>query len=227
MRLAEEARQNGHGEQQQQPRIVDHQRGGERGEREHILPHRQQHRDEPDARRGLPACPLQVIVELRVLELLEIERRRMPHEPDAHAVGEEIAQQRLHERRCPREKFPADHHRELQRDDPPQRCQRRTWRGGEMHHLVDDELGDPQARDRYERAEQAQPDHRQGVSAMRLPHEPQQGRKIAQRGHALPPALGPVFLGNRCCGWHGANGDGHDHKLIRVAERPFASEVCA
>jgi len=72
---------------------------------------------------SLPARALEVIVELRVLELREVERGGVPHEAHAHAIGEQVAEQRLHERRGAREELTGDDDTELDAHDVPQRRQ--------------------------------------------------------------------------------------------------------
>ena len=98
MRLSEKARKDGEREEQEQPRIVHDERGAEREQRDEVLSHGEQHRDQADASGRLAARALQVIVEFGVFELREIQGGGVPHEADADVIGEEIAEQRLHER---------------------------------------------------------------------------------------------------------------------------------
>src|SRR5689334_18931293 len=100
MRLADEARKCGDDEQDEEPAAEREQCGAERGERERVLGESQYLREEADAPSRVSARTLEVVVELRVLELREVQRRRVLHEPDAHAVGEQIAEQTFDELRC-------------------------------------------------------------------------------------------------------------------------------
>ena len=87
MGLAQEAGDDRQREEKEQPRVVSDQRPREREQRERALGYRQQHRQKGDPSYSLPAGTLQVIVELRVLELREVQR-----------VREQIAEEALDER---------------------------------------------------------------------------------------------------------------------------------
>ena len=110
--FAEKRRQHRDDQQEQQPGDVDRQRHAQRHERDQVLDRRQQQGEQPDATHRLPAGPLQLVVDLRVLELLQVERGRVAHELDAGAVGEEIAQQALEQRGEPAQ--PLAHQRDAQ-----------------------------------------------------------------------------------------------------------------
>src|SRR5437868_8481050 len=92
MGLAQKARNDGQGEQKQQPRIVGDQGTGECDQRQRILGHRKQQAEKRNPTHGLSPGALEMIVELGILELGEIELRSVLHQLDAHRVGKEIAQ---------------------------------------------------------------------------------------------------------------------------------------
>src|SRR5947209_4269443 len=98
MRLTDEARHYCNCQQQQQPRIEDKQRCTERDERYDILSRREQLRKQCDTPDGLPTRSFQLIVEDRIFEVKQIERRRVLHQTDARMIAEEIAEQTLDER---------------------------------------------------------------------------------------------------------------------------------
>ena len=96
---------------------------------------------------GLAPRALEVVVELGILELREVERRGVLHEPHADAVGEEVAEQTFDEARRAREQLADDDDRELDRDEPATERQIApvALRGDDA---VDDQLPDPQRGDR-------------------------------------------------------------------------------
>ncbi len=122
----------------------------------------------------LLASPLQVIVERRIFELGEVQRRGMAHQPFADVVREEIAQQRFDECRRAREELPAECDRHLDRDITPEYRDRPPARV--LDH-IDDELADPQRGDRDQGANDAQYHHRNGVAAMGGPDEAEELRQ--------------------------------------------------
>jgi len=143
-----------------------------------------QQRDPAD---GLAAGSFEMIVELRVLELGEVEPRGVLHQPHAHPVGEQVAEQALDERRSTRQHLAEHDDADLDGDVTPQvvpvGCPRP--RGQDS---IYDELADPERRDRHEPAHDAKHQHRRGEAAVRLPDHSEQARDVAERVHPLPPA---------------------------------------
>src|SRR4051794_3885185 len=62
---------------------------------------------------------------------------------------------------------------------------RRSAGSREQNHLVDDELRNPQIRDRNDRSRQAEHDHQHGVDALRLPDETDESRNETERYESL------------------------------------------
>jgi hypothetical protein len=89
--FAEQRGQHGDHQQHQQPRHVRCQRSGERDEGNEVLDRRQDQAEQGDAADRLPPRPLEAVVQLRVLELLQVKRGGVAHEVHAGAVGEEVA----------------------------------------------------------------------------------------------------------------------------------------
>ena len=114
VRLAQEGRQHGHDQQDQQPGDVHRQRHRQGDERDQVLQRGEQEGEEPDAVHRLPAGPLQPVVDLRVLELLQVECSGVAHELDAGPVGEEIAEQALQQGREPAESLAHQRDAQLQ-----------------------------------------------------------------------------------------------------------------
>ena len=98
MRLAEERRHQGDEQQNDEPRRVDEQAGGEARHRHDVLRLPEQLAHQRHASAGLPARALELVLELGVLEILKVERRRMLHEADARGVGHALRQQAVDER---------------------------------------------------------------------------------------------------------------------------------
>src|SRR6185437_11873925 len=95
-------------------------RGTEGGKRQRVLRHGEELREEPDAARGLAARAFELIVEGRVLELLQVERGGVFHEQHARTIGEEVAEETLDERADAREHFTGDDDEDLHRDELPE-----------------------------------------------------------------------------------------------------------
>ena len=72
-------------------------------------------------------------------------------------LREQIAEQALDEARRAREQLADDDDRELERDERRHERRRRAGALRELHDAVDDQLADPQRRDRHERANE--PEH--------------------------------------------------------------------
>ncbi len=73
-------------------------------------------REQSDPSDRLTPRPLELVVHLGVLELLEVEHRRMTHQLDAGAVGEEIAEEALEQRRDPGQSLTGQGNRHFDRE---------------------------------------------------------------------------------------------------------------
>ncbi len=83
MRLADECRDERDREQHDEPRRVDEQARGEAGDGDQVLRLAEKLAHEPGAAGRLRARPLEPILELAILEILEVEARRVLHQPHA------------------------------------------------------------------------------------------------------------------------------------------------
>ena len=92
MCFPDEARQRCEHQEEEEPDAEGEQRCAQRDERQRVLSEAEHLREEADAPCRIATRALEVIVELRVLELREVERRRVLHEANAHAVREKIAE---------------------------------------------------------------------------------------------------------------------------------------
>src|SRR4029079_3811993 len=72
-------------------------RHAERRERQESLCHAEDLAEQRHPSRGSLSGALEVIVEVGVLELMQVERRRVLHDPNAHAIREQVAEQSLGE----------------------------------------------------------------------------------------------------------------------------------
>ena len=93
MRLAEEGRDEREEQQHDQPRRVDDEAGREARDRHDVLGLAEQLAHQRHAPAGLAARALELVLELAVLEVLEVERRGMLHQPDAGGVGDALGEQ--------------------------------------------------------------------------------------------------------------------------------------
>ena len=199
VRLADERGQERDGEQHDEPRRVDEEPRGEAHDGDDVLRLAEELADEARAARGLAPRALQPVLQLAVLEVLEVERGRVLHEPQARLVAELLGQQRIEQRDEAAEHVGGDREPELQREQPadavelaareplPQRVVDER-RAREPHDLVDDELADVERHDRQQRAHDAQHALAHRQRGARPPDELQEGRKVAQRAQALAEA---------------------------------------
>ena len=185
VRLAQERGHDGHDQDGEEPGSVNDERREQGGERDQLLAHVQRLAEQGDAAHRLAPGALQLVVELRVLELLEIERRGVPHDADAHVVGEQVADQRFVVARGAGERVREQRDGQLEqhqlREPPPVRRRRADVR----HHAVDDELADPEQDDRRERIEQPEREDREAVARTRREDHAQERRQVAQCGEPL------------------------------------------
>ncbi len=192
MGLAQQRRQHRHHQQHQKPGDVHRERDAERDQGDQVLQCRQQHGEEPDPPHGLPPGPLQLIVDFGVLELLQVERRRMLHQLNAGAIGEEVAQETLQQRRHPAQPFADQGDRQL---DPDQEAEPGPgdWPAAvvqvdRVDHPVHDELPDPEHRERHRRAGDAEQKNTDHVAGLGLPHHAKQLGQVPEGLEPLPPA---------------------------------------
>src|SRR6266487_1645951 len=124
----------------------EHARQGD--QRHQALRGPEQQREQADAPHRLAARALEVVVDLRVFELRQVERRRMLHQAHADAVAEQIAEQALEQGREARQRFPNHREAELQPDEaaqvPPVHGRPRGMHADRGDHAVDDQLAHPQ-----------------------------------------------------------------------------------
>ncbi len=125
MGLAQERRQHRDHQQQQQPGYVDRERRGQGDQGDQVLQRRQQHRKQADAADRLPPGPLQLVVDLRVLELLQVEIGGVLHELHAGPVGEQVSQEALEQGRYSAQSFAHQGDAELDADQDRETAPRR------------------------------------------------------------------------------------------------------
>ena len=82
MRLAQKGRDQRHQQQDDQPGVEDHQPAGKGDNCQHILDlaHKLAEQRHPPA--GLAAGAVQLVLEFGILEIFQIQRGRMFHQPD-------------------------------------------------------------------------------------------------------------------------------------------------
>ena len=173
-----------------------------------VLQRGQQQGEQADPPHGLPPGPLQLVVQLGVLELLEVERGRVPHELDAGPVGEQVAQQALEQRGDAAQPFADEGDARARapaaRQTAPIHRAARLRRADRLHHLVDDELPDPEHRQRHQRPGDPQQQDPGDVARLGPPHQPEQRgtclsawtrtRHPGSGARGLPtPRVGPYY----------------------------------
>jgi hypothetical protein len=138
-------------------------------------------REQPDSSGRLPPRAVELVVEVGVLELVEVERRGVAHQAHARHVREEVAEQTLDERGGAGQRLAHDREHDFDRHEPPQPREVCFGRAPERHHLVNDELADPQHGHGDEGAHEPERDHPGRHAAVRVPDEFDEGRDVAER----------------------------------------------
>ena len=199
MRLADEGRNQRHGQQQHQPRRIHQQPDREADHGDAVLHLAEQLAHQAHAAHGLAARAVELVLQVGILEVLEVERRGMFHQPDAGGVGEQFRQQPVAVADHPAEQVGADRQRELQREQAGQRGQLAAGPGGaeavegdagagQPHGFIDDQLADVQRRDGQERADDPQAERGQRQRRAGRPDLPEERRQVAQRVEAVAQA---------------------------------------
>ena len=206
----------------------------------HVLRLAEELADEARAPRRLPPGALQPVLQLAVLEVLEVERRRVLHQPQARLVAESLGEQRIEQRDEAAEHVGGDRQPELQRDQPPEAVElaarhplpKRVVRRrmpGEQHDLVDDELADVERHDGQQRAHDPQRGLTRRQRRARPPDELQERRKVAERPQALAERL--ALGGERMRRMRPRSAASHriffrHAALCRIAVEPVAVPFC-
>ena len=185
MRLAEERRDDGHDEQRDQPRIERQQAGQQRRDGDGVLHLPHQLGEQDGAAGGLLPCPLQGVVKGGVFELVEVEGRRVAHDAQGGGVGELVAQQPIYQVDGAAQRVGRDGDAGLQGHEGPEVALVAPRVAADRHHLVDDELADVEQPDRGGGPQEAQGEAEARLWGAGLPDEPEEGRQVAQRCHAL------------------------------------------
>ena len=193
MRLAPEAREDRDHEQEHEPRAEREQHRGEGRQRHEGLGDAPQRAEEAEPARGLATRAIEVVVEGRILELRQVERRRVLHQPHRRLDREQVGELSVDEHRGAGEQLAKDDDADLEADQRQDGAPASSRALG-LHDTVDDQLRDPERCDRHEAAHQAQRAHRDREAAMGLPHEARQlGTYLSAWSRSLkveePPAL--------------------------------------
>ena len=190
--LAEERGEHRHHEQDEEPGHVYRDGGAEGGERDSILHRREEQGEEPDPSHRLPPRPLQLVVHLGVLELLQVERGRVAHQLDAGSIREQVAEQALEQRREPGQPLADQCDDELDGEELdesfPVHWRARAGQTHRMHDFVHDELADPEHGERNERAGDPEEENRQDVARLGGPYQLEQSRDVLHGLEALAPS---------------------------------------
>ena len=200
MRFADERRHERDGEERDEPRRVHNQPRGEARDGDQVLRLAEELPDQVRASGRLPPRAFQPVLQLAVLEILEVERGGMLHEPKAGLVAEPLRQQRVEQGHGATEHVGEDGKSEFQDEQPSDAVEHaardplpQVAGGGrrldEQHHLIDDELAHVERRDRQQCAHDPQQGLTERERRAGPPDERQERREVAQCAQALPPGL--------------------------------------
>jgi hypothetical protein len=200
VRLAHERGYEREDEQRDQPRRVRDQADREAGDGDDVLRLAEDLAHERRAARRLAARAVEPVLQLAVLEVLEVERRRVLHQADAGRVREALGQEAVDERDDAAHHVRQHGEGQLQREqgqqvvdeparEPAAERPARVAGAGQADDLVDDQLADEERRDGQERADETAGDRGRGQARARLPDGLEERRKVAQRSEAF--AQGP------------------------------------
>ncbi|MNN05900.1 hypothetical protein D3C81_1186750 [compost metagenome] len=209
VRLANERRHQRQCQQQDQPRRIDQQADGQAGDGDRILHLAEQLAHQVHPAHGLAPRTVQLVLQVRVLEVLQVQGGCVFHQAHAGDVGEQFRQQGIGVADQAAEQVRGDGQAQFQRQQAEQRveqptgqrlAQRREARVvlAEVQRGIDDQLADVQHRHRQQRTDQAQAKAGDGQGAAGLPHLAQERRQVAHRLEALTQAgfLGAGSAGN-------------------------------
>ena len=157
-------------------------------------------RDQARAPGRLPPGTLQPVLQLAVLEVLEVERGGVLHEPQAGFVAETLRQQGVEQRHGAAQHVGEDRQSEFQREQPADAVEQSARDpllevvGGtrcldQQHHFVDDQLADVERRDRQQRARRPEHGLAEGEGRAGAPDQLQERREVAQRAEPFSPGL--------------------------------------
>ena len=188
------------GEERDEPRRVHDQPRGEARDGDHVLRLAEELPDQARASGRLPPGAFQPVLQLAVLEILEVERGGVLHEPKAGLVAELLRQQRVEQGHGAAQHVGEDRKPEFQREQPSDAVEQaardplpQVVGGGrrldEQHDLVDDELAHVERRDRQQCAHDPQQGLTERERRAGPPDELQERRQVAQCAQALAPGL--------------------------------------
>ena len=149
--------------------------------------------------RGLPPCPFQAVLQFAVLEVLEVERGRMLHQPQAGFVAETFGQQAVDQRHGATQDVGQDGESQFQREQPADaveqpaapairaRSPARPWRL--RQHTTSSMISLPTYSVTTGNSARASAQQRlaRGKCGTGLPDERKERRQVAQGTHALAP----------------------------------------
>ena len=196
VRFADEGRDQRDRQQQDQPGRIDQQPDGEADDGDRVLDLPEQLAHQVRAAHGLAPGALELVLQLRVLEVGEVQRGRVLHQAHAGGVGEQLRQQRIAVADHPAEQVRQDCQAQLCQDQPGEVVEHAAAPGlqqavetdahaDQPHHLVDDQLADVQRHHRHERAYKAQAEGEERQQRAGGPDLPEERRDVAQRVEAV------------------------------------------
>ena len=195
MRLADECRHKRYGQQRDQPRCVDDQSRAEADDGDHVLDLPEQLADQRHSSRRLAPRPIEPVLQFAVLEIFQVERRRVLHQAQAGGVAELLGQQRIEQRNRTAEDVGRNCEGEFQQQQSadaieqpggvPLRERARRRRAGQQDDLVDDQLADVKRGDREQGSRESQDAFADRECRARLPDQLDERRQVAQRADAF------------------------------------------
>jgi hypothetical protein len=196
VQLAQERRHQRDEQQRDQPRRVRDQARREGGDRDDVLCLPEQLRQQRQPAAGLPPRPLQAVLHLAVLEVLQVQRRRVLHQPHAGRVVEALREEGVRQRDHAAQHVGDDGQRQFDDEQPRERVQQprippraetlRPRHARQPDHLVDDQLADVKRHYRQQCPKQPHPEVGQRQPRRRLPDQAQKGRQIPESAHPFP-----------------------------------------
>jgi len=210
--LADERRHQGHGQQQDQPGRVHQQAHAEADHGDGVLDLAEQLAHQVHPAHGLAPGAVQPVLQVRILEVLQVQGGGVLHQAHAAGIGEQFREQAVGVADHPAQQVRAHRHRQLQRQQGQQRPElARAQRvaepvqaqpqPGQPHHLVDDQLADVEHQHRQHGADQAQAEAGQGQAGAGGPDLAQERRDVAHGVETLAQSGVAAFpLGLAGCG---------------------------
>ncbi|MNV19490.1 hypothetical protein D3C71_1103550 [compost metagenome] len=220
MRFADEGRHQRHCQQQDQPGRVHQQAHRQAGHGDGVLHLAEQLAHQVHPAHGLAPRAVQLVLQVRIFEVLQVQLGGVFHQPHAGDVGEQLGEQAVGIVHRAAQQVRDDRQAELEGQQAQQGIEQAAGEGlakrreaglvlAQVQCRIDDQLAHVEHGHRQQCADQAQPEAGTGQGGAGLPDLAQEGGQVAHRLEAFAQA--GVLLAGRT----GSGGSRHGRHCAR------------